>query len=271
MLRLAVLGATGRMGQSLVRLIGDADDLQLAGAATEPAHPALGQDAGTVAGVDEAGVLLTHDVADAVAGCDVAVDFTLPAAVRGNLAACVDAGVPLVMGTTGLGDDEQAALADAARKIALVYARNMSVGVSLLTELVRIAAGTLGAEYDIEISEAHHRHKVDAPSGTALQLGDAAAEARGGELATLAVFERHGRTGERPEGAIGFAAVRAGSIVGDHQVMFAGDEEIIQLGHRAVDRDLFARGALRAARWVTGRSPGLYSMRDVLNLGGKLL
>ncbi len=269
MLRLAVFGATGRMGKSVVRLIADADDLQLVGAVTEPGHPAIGEDAGMFAGAGETGVNLTDDVATAVAGAEVAVDFTLPAAVRSNLTACIGAGVSLVMGTTGLGDDEQAALAEAAERIALVYARNMSVGVNLLTELVRMAAATLGTEYDIEICEAHHRHKLDAPSGTALQLGDAAAEARGGELASLAVFERHGRTGERPAGAIGFAALRGGSIVGDHEVMFAGDEEIIRLSHRAVDRELFARGALRAARWVAGRPAGSYSMRDVLNLGGK--
>ena len=216
MLRVAILGATGRMGQTLLRLITAADDLVVGGAVTEPGDPEIGRDAHAPIGLDASGVLLTDDTPQGLAGCDVAIDFTLPAAAVGNAEACGAAGVPLVMGTTGLTNDGEAALESAAQGIAVLYARNMSLGVNLLTELVRLAAGTLGSDYDIEILEAHHRNKVDAPSGTALQLGEAAAAARGTELADVAVYARHGQTGVRPVGAIGFAFVRAGSLAGVH-------------------------------------------------------
>ena len=266
MLRVAILGATGRMGHTLLQLIAASDDLQLTGAAAEPGHASLGQDAGPQAGLPEFGVTVTDDATAAVAGAQVAVDFTLPAAAGGNIDACEAAGVALVMGTTGLNAQDQAQLAAAGTKIPVVYGRNMSVGVNLLSELVRIAARTLGPDYDIEIFEAHHRNKVDAPSGTALQLGEAAAAGRGAKLAEVGVYGRHGHTGVRPPGAIGFASLRAGNIVGDHQVTFAADEEIVELGHRALDRRVFARGALRAARWLADQPPGLYAMRDVLGL-----
>lgn len=264
MIRIAVLGATGRMGKMLVGLIADDAGLKLAGAASEPGHARLGDDAGRVAGVDELGVAVTDDPAAAIAGAEVAIDFTLPAAAAGNIAACVEQRVALVMGTTGLSVEQQALLGDAGRKIALVYGRNMSVGVNVITELVRLASQTLGDDYDIEIVEAHHRHKIDAPSGTALQLGEAAASGRGVCLDDVAVSGRRGHGEPRETGAIGFASIRAGRIVGDHSVMFAADEEIIELRHRALDRAVFARGALRAAAWVGGRPAGLYSMRDVL-------
>jgi 4-hydroxy-tetrahydrodipicolinate reductase len=266
MLRVAILGATGRMGQALLRLAAAADDLQTGGAATEPGHAAIGRDAHEVVGLPAIGVALTDDPSRAVAGCDVAVDFTLAAAAPGNAAACAAGGVPLVMGTTGLTPDGETALKAAGERVPVLYARNMSLGVNLLTELVRVAARTLGAEYDVEIIEAHHRHKVDAPSGTALQLGEVVAAARGARLEELAVYARHGHTGPRPAGAIGFASLRAGGLAGDHRVVLAGDDEVVELGHHALNRDVFAHGALRAARWVVGQSPGLYSMREMLGL-----
>jgi 4-hydroxy-tetrahydrodipicolinate reductase len=264
---IAVLGANGRMGRTLVHLINADPGLQLIGAATEPGHDSVGEDVGRVAGLLPMGVTLTDDPAAAVAGADVAIDFTLPAATAGNLAACVARDVEMVIGTTGLTAAERAAMAKAARKISIVYGRNMSVGINVISELARLAGVALGEEYDVEISEAHHRHKLDAPSGTALELGEAVADGRGVRFADVACHERHGRQAARERGSIGFASIRAGSIVGDHSVMFASDEEIVELRHRAVDRTAFARGALRAVRWVYEQSPGLYSMKDVLGLG----
>lgn len=266
MLRVAVLGATGRMGQALLRLIAAAPDMELGGAATEPGHAALGEDAGTAAGMAACEVLLTDATDQALAGCDVAVDFSLPVAAAGHARACAAAGVPLVMGTTGLGAAEVAALDEAAQSVPVLYGRNMSLGVNLLTELVRIAAGALGPEYDVEIFEAHHREKLDAPSGTALQLGEAVAEGRGGSLSALAVYARHGQTGRRAPGSIGFASLRGGSLPGEHTVILAADEEVLELGHRALSRDVFARGALQAARWLPAQPPGRYGMRDLLGL-----
>jgi len=266
MVQLAVFGATGRMGQSLLRLITQANDLQLAGALTEAGDSALGQDACEAAGLPACGILLTDDPGQALNGANVAIDFTLPAAASANAAACTVARVPLVMGTTGLDGAGEVALQSASTQIAVLYGRNMSLGVTLLTELVRLASGALGEEYDIEILEAHHRHKVDAPSGTALQLGEAAAAGRQRPMDEVAVYARHGQTGPRERGTIGFASLRGGSLAGDHSVLLAADEEVIQLSHHAVNRDVFARGALQAARWLAGQGPGLYGMREVLGL-----
>ena len=254
------------MGRTLVRLIFDAGDLQLVGAGTEQGHESVGADAGRVAGIDSVGVAITDDPAAAVAAADVAIDFTLPAAARGNIAACLQNEVRLVIGTTGLSTDDHESLAAAGRKIAIVYGRNMSVGVNVITELARLASRALGETYDAEVSDAHHRHKVDAPSGTALQLGEAIAAGRGVSLESVACYDRQTQDSVRVPGSIGFASVRAGSIVGDHTVLLANDEEIIELRHRAVDRSVFARGALRAAGWVAAQAPGLYSMNDVLGL-----
>jgi len=267
MLRLAIIGGTGRMGRMLIRLIAESDSLELVGAATESGDEMAGWDAGEVAGLGTLGINITDDVAAAVSESEVAIDFTLPAAMSANVAACVENRIPMVIGTTGLSDPQQDLLLTSAQSIPIVYGRNMSVGINVLTELARVAAGTLGPDYDIEITEAHHRHKVDAPSGTALQLGETVAEARGTTLADVAVYDRHGTTGARESGKIGFQSIRAGSIAGDHSIMLAADEEIIELRHHAVDRAVFARGALRAARWVSGQSPGLYGMSDVLGLG----
>ncbi len=266
MTRIAVFGATGRMGQTLIRLIADDESLELVGAATEPAHNAIGSDAGTAAGMSALDVVITDDAAVAVATADVAIDFTLPAAAMSNIDACVEHGVALVIGTTGLAAEEYAALKRAAGSIALLYGRNMSVGVNLLSALARLTGQALGADYDVEINETHHRDKIDAPSGTAIQFGESVADGRGVELDTVAVYERHGIGEDRAPGSIGFSSVRAGSIVGDHTVMFAADEEVIELRHRALDRSVFARGALRAAAWVAGQKAGYYSMSDVLGL-----
>lgn len=266
MSRIAVFGATGRMGQTLIRLIADDPDLELVGAATEPGHNAIGSDAGTSAGIRSVGIAITDDTSVAVSAADVAIDFTLPAAVSGNVAACVENGAALVIGTTGLSTDEFATLQAAAESIAVLYGRNMSIGVNVLSALAGLASKALGPEYDVEITEAHHRHKVDAPSGTALQLGESVAEGRGTVLESVAVFDRHGVGEARAAGSIGFSSVRAGSIVGDHSILFAADEEIVELSHRALDRAVFARGALRAAAWISGRPAGLYSMNNALGL-----
>jgi 4-hydroxy-tetrahydrodipicolinate reductase len=254
------------MGQTLIRLITDDADLELVGAATEPGHVDIGSDAGSVAGVQSLGVEITDDASAAVSGADVAIDFTLSAAVQNNVAACVEHGVALVMGTTGLSADDDIALKQAAESIALLYGRNMSVGVNLLSELVRLAGQALGTEYDVEINETHHRHKVDAPSGTALQLGESAAQGRDQSLDSVAVYDRHGVGEARAPGSIGFSSIRAGSVIGDHTVLYAADEEIVELRHRALDRAVFARGALRAATWIAGRQAGFYVMNDVLGL-----
>ena len=266
MTRIAVFGANGRMGRTLIRRITADEQLQLVGAATEPGHETVGWDAGLVAGLPEIGLTVTDDLSEVLDGADVAIDFTLPVATAGNVLACAEHNVAIVIGTTGLSAEDFAELDRAARAIPVLYGRNMSVGINLLSELVRLAGESLGEDFDIEITEAHHRHKVDAPSGTALQLGEAAATGRNVDFDSAAVYERHGIGQPRAAGSIGFAAVRAGSIVGDHSVMFASDEEIVELRHRALDRAVFARGAIRAAAWLVGREPGRYSLRDVLGL-----
>ncbi len=267
MTRIAVFGATGRMGLALIRLIADDAHLELVGAITEPGHDSIGSDAGTAAGLlQPLGVAITDDASSGVSCADVAIDFTLPAAVQGNVAICVESGVALVIGTTGLTADDDATLERAAGSIALLYGRNMSVGVNVLSELARQASQALGADFDIEINEAHHRYKVDAPSGTALQLGESVAQGRGVELESVAVYDRHGVGSARTPGSIGLSSVRAGSIVGDHTILFAADEELVELRHRALDRAVFARGALRAAIWLAQRPAGFYSMKDVLGL-----
>ncbi len=268
MLRIAVLGATGRMGTAVMRLVSAGAQVRLAGAATEPGHAAVGRDAGVWLGQERAGIAITADPAAAVASADVAIDFSAPAATAMHLEACAARSCGLVLGTTGLDAEALGTLERAARQIPVVYARNMSLGVAVATELARMAARLLGPEYDVEITEAHHRDKRDAPSGTALQLGEAVAGERGARLEDLAVFTRERAGPARRPGTIGFSVIRGGSIVGEHRVLFAGDEELLEVRHQATDRALFARGALRAATWVAGRAPGLYGMRDVLGVAG---
>lgn len=265
-MRVAVLGATGRMGSAVIRLVAASSDCTLTGAAVEPGHVSLGKDAGELAAVGPLGVLISDSAAAAVANCDVAIDFSTAVATDTHLASCVAQRCALVLGTTGLGEAQLERIGHASQNIPVVYGRNMSVGVLVFTELARLATRLLGAEADIEITETHHRNKVDAPSGTALQLGEAIAGQLGVQLDDIAVFDRFAARSPRRRGSIGFSSVRAGSIVGDHEVILALDEEVIELRHRALDRATFARGALRAARWVVGRAPGLYGMGDVLGL-----
>lgn len=266
MIKVAVLGAAGRMGRAILACLAEAPDLKLAGAVTEIGDSALGTDAGEHAGLESVGVPLTDDRAQALHGAQVAIDFTLPAALEANVAACTDAGTPLVIGTTGLSDRQLKVLEKASHEVPIVYGRNMSVGMNVFMHLVTQAAGALGPDYDVEIVEAHHRHKVDAPSGTALALGEAVAAVRGRRLDDLAVRTRDGQIGPRVPGTIGFSVIRGGNVVGDHTVMFIAPDERLELTHRAADRRAFALGALRAARWLAGRAPGLYTMADVLDL-----
>ncbi len=271
MARVTVLGASGRMGKALIRLIAASGEHELVGALGEPGDPSRGRDAGQVAGIDPLGIVVTDDLSAALGGagtaCDVAIDFTVPAVTQRHAQACAAGGHALVVGTTGLDPGGLSALQAAARRVPVLYARNMSLGVTVLTELVRQAAALLGPEFDAEITEAHHRDKKDAPSGTALQLGEALALARGRQLADVAVYSRPRlATAERPDGAIGFVSVRGGGIVGDHTVLLAGAEEMLELTHRATDRALFARGALRAASWLVSQPAGLHTLREVLGL-----
>lgn len=266
MLDIAVLGASGRMGRAVIRCLAGTEGMRLAGAVTEAADPALGRDAGEAGGLPTAGVALTDDPHAGLRNARVAVDFTLPSATQANVAAAAAQGVAMVIGTTGLGPDQAAALRSGAERIPIVYARNMSIGMAVFKDLVTRAASALDDDYDVEILDAHHARKVDAPSGTALELGERVAAARGRPLEAVAAYARHGQTGPRERGAVGFSVIRAGRIVGDHSVIFAGAEERVELVHRAADRAVFARGALRAAGWVVGQPPGHYSMEDVLGL-----
>jgi 4-hydroxy-tetrahydrodipicolinate reductase len=262
---IAIAGAGGRMGQALIEAVLAAPDLVLAAALEIPGSPALGRDAGERIG-RATGVLVAADIGAAVRAADVLIDFTRPDGTLAHASACVQHGKALVAGTTGLSAAQKAELAAHARTVPIVYAANMSVGVNVLVKLVGLAATRLGPAYDIEIVEMHHRHKVDAPSGTALWLGEAAAAGLGVQLSDHAVYARQGVTGERAPGAIGFATLRGGDVVGEHTVVFAAAGERVELTHRATSRQNFAGGALRAARFAAGRAPGLYGMDDVLGL-----
>jgi 4-hydroxy-tetrahydrodipicolinate reductase len=266
MLNVAMFGASGRMGRTIIPLVAASDDLRLSGALAAADDARIGQDAGVVAGTAPLAVSITSDPERALDGADVAVDFTLPAASLSHARHCLARGVPLVIGTTGHDESSRAEISRIAGTLPVVMAPNMSLGVNLLFRLAEIGARALDADYDIEIFEAHHRHKVDAPSGTALGLGHAVARGRGTTLDRVAEYARHGAAGPRRRGAVGFSVMRGGEVVGDHRVFFAGPGEQIELAHHAQDRSGFARGALVAARWLAGRPAGLYSMMDVLGL-----
>jgi 4-hydroxy-tetrahydrodipicolinate reductase len=254
------------MGRTLVEAVARDPAASLVGALERAGSPQLGADAGELAGVGRLGVPLV-DALDALADpFDVLVDFTQPEATLEHAGWCAAAGRRMVIGTTGLSPGQRASLEDAARAVAVVFSPNMSVGVNLCFKLIETAARVLGEDVDVEILEAHHRHKVDAPSGTALRMGEVVAAALGRDLRECAVYGREGRTGERSPTTIGFATVRAGDIVGEHTVLFAGPGERVEVSHRASSRMTFARGAVRAAHWVAGRRPGLYDMLDVLGL-----
>jgi len=264
-LRVAVAGASGRMGRMLIEALRDSGDLVLAGALDVPGSPALGQDASAFLGAPS-GVAITADLRQGLAGCDVLIDFTRPEGTLAHLAACRELGVRAVIGTTGFSDAQKAQITAHAQQVGTVLAPNMSVGVNVVLKLLDVAARALREGYDIEVIEAHHRHKVDAPSGTALKMGEVLADAVGRELKDCAVYAREGITGERSPSTIGFSTVRGGDIVGDHTVLFAGTGERVEIRHQATSRANFAQGALRAARFLAGRGPGLYGMDEVLGL-----
>jgi 4-hydroxy-tetrahydrodipicolinate reductase len=266
MTNVAVLGISGRVGRCLVRAIRESPDFVLTGALASPSSAALGRDAGEVGQAGPVAVAVTADRQKALAKADVAIDFTLPEALGDNLAAVARAGIPLVVGITGLDAGRQAELRRFSERFPVLVAPNMSLAVNLLFGLAGRAAAALPPDYDVEIVEAHHRGKADAPSGTALRLGEIVAGARGGTLAEHAVYGRLGKSAGRATGAIGFASLRGGDIVGQHQVLFAGSGETLELVHRTTDRMTFAHGALAAARWIVGRPPGFYGMSDVLGI-----
>lgn len=262
MTRVVVVGAAGRMGRSMLRLLGEFPDLTLTAAVASGRSAALGQDAGSQAGAAVLGVPVTADLAAALVDADVVIDFSTAAAAAEHVRACAQARVPLLLGTTGLPEGLEGVLGEAAKSTAVLVAANTSLGINVLLELVRQAAAAL-PDYDLEIVEVHHRHKVDAPSGTALALGRAAAEGRQVSLAEQAAYARQGHTGPRPAGQIGFAVVRGGDVVGEHDVLLLAGGERLRLGHVATDRAVFARGALTTARWLAQQRPGRYAMRDV--------
>jgi 4-hydroxy-tetrahydrodipicolinate reductase len=266
-LGVAILGVTGRMGRALVAAVDEAKGVVLSGASASPNSKWIGKDVGEASASRVRGLAVSSTAATAIGAAQVAIDFTSPEATGANLTACIAANCPLVLGTTGHDERAREQIAQAARRIAVVTAPNMSLGVNLLLKLVELTAGTLDESYDIEVLEAHHRNKKDAPSGTALALGGVAAGARGVALEEVAEHARHGVAATRRKGAIGFSVFRGGDVVGDHTVTFAGIGERIELTHRASDRMAFARGAVKAAQWVVRREPGLYSMQDVLGLG----
>ena len=263
---LVVVGAGGRMGRTLIRTIAETAGVRLVGAIEREGAEVIGQDAGTLAGLPPLGIAVSDDPLPLFARAEGVLDFTVPAATLGFAEIAAQARIVHVIGTTGLSASDEAAVDAAARHAVIVKSGNMSLGVNLLAVLVRQAAKALDADFDIEILEMHHRHKVDAPSGTALLLGQSAAEGRGVDLEEASVRVRDGHTGPRPPGAIGFATLRGGSVAGDHSVLYAGEGETITLSHHASDRTIFARGAIKAALWARGRKPGRYSMADVLGL-----
>ena len=265
MLKIAVAGASGRMGRMLVEAVLGSDDCTLNGALDQVGSAALGQDAGAFLGRDT-GVVITADLRQGLAGADVLIDFTRPEGTLAHLAVCRELGVRAVVGTTGFTPAQKAQIEAHAQGLATVFAANMSVGVNVMLRLLAQAAAALGESYDIEVIEAHHKHKVDAPSGTALAMGEVLARTRGVDLAQQGVFERHGHTGARRPGSIGFATVRGGDIVGEHSVIFAGTGERIEIAHKSSSRANYADGSLRAARFLAGRAPGLYGMDDVLGM-----
>lgn len=261
-----VAGAGGRMGKAVVAEVLRTPGATLAGGFERPGGPDIGKDIGVLAGLDAIGLRVEDAAAHGLKRAGALIDFTAPAVSVENAKASAQTGVAHIIGTTGFSAKDNAEIAALARQIPIVKAGNMSLGVNLLTALAEEAARLLGEDYDIEIFDAHHRRKVDAPSGTALMLGEAAAEGRGVKLSEKAVGVNAVRTGARKTGEIGFSVFRGGGVVGEHRICFAGEDEIITLSHSAIDRGLFARGAVTAARWAIGKAPGLYSMRDVLGL-----
>jgi len=266
MRRIAVIGAAGRMGKTLIEAISQAEGAQLTAAIERPESSLVGSDAGELAGVGRNGVMVQGSLGKVLDDFDVLIDFTHPSTTLVNLELCRGAGKAMVIGTTGFTDQQKELLSKAATDIPIVFAPNFSVGVNLCLKLLDMAARVMGDEADIEIIEAHHRHKVDAPSGTALRMGEVVASAVGRDLNEVAVYGREGQTGARDRQTIGFATVRAGDVVGDHTVLFATEGERVEITHKASSRMTFAKGAVRSALWLDGRGAGLYDMQDVLSL-----
>ncbi len=264
-LKVAVAGASGRMGRTLIEAVAAAPDCNLAGALDVAGSPALGEDPMAALGGSSA-LRITADLRAGLAGADVLIDFTRPEGTLAHLAVCRELGVAAVIGTTGFSEAQKAQIAEHASRLAIVMAPNMSLGVNVTLKLLEVAAKALPGGYDIEVIEAHHRHKADAPSGTALAMGEVLARATGRKLDDVAVWGRHGVTGERDAASIGFSVIRGGDIVGDHTALFAGDGERIEITHRSSGRANYAQGSLRAVRFLRGRAPGLYGMADVLGL-----
>ncbi len=265
-MKIGVVGAAGRMGGAVIRQVTDTGGCAIAAASEIPGSDALGRDAGEVAGCGSLGVEIVEDAASLFGIVDAVIEFSVPDATVAHAARAAETGSDHIIGTTGLTPDHEAALKDAGAKTTIVYAPNMSLAVNILFALTRQVASMLDEDFDIEIVEMHHRYKVDAPSGTALGLGRAAAAGRGAPFDDVAVLSREGQTGERQRGQIGFATLRGGDVTGDHTVVFAADGERLELGHKSSSRQIFARGAVRAALWSRDREPGLYTMFDVLGL-----
>lgn len=266
MIKVSVMGAAGRMGQRIIYYLSGDKEVKLVGAKESEMHPSLGVDAGIFAGVGKLGVPITYDIGESSDGADVIVDFSSPKSTLLNASYASGKGKSMVIGTTGFTEIEDGELRELCRAIPCVVSANMSIGVNVMIEATKILARTLGDDYDVEITETHHKHKVDAPSGTALMIGQAAAEGLNRDFRKVARFERHGRTGERQSDEIGIQSLRGGDVVGEHTVMFLGDGERVELTHRAFSRDNFAKGVLRAVKWIYGKPPGIYSMKDVLDL-----
>lgn len=267
MIKVAVTGAAGRMGKANIEALQMAEGIELGAAIVEPDSSLIGADAGEVAGVGKLGVTIVGSLHEAVADFDVLIDFTAPEVTVQNVRFCTTHGKKVVIGTTGLSDEQKDMLEKAAESTAVVFAPNMSVGVNLCFKLLEIAAKALGNDdYDIEVIEAHHRHKVDSPSGTALRMGEVVADALGRDLKECAVYGREGQVGARPRGEIGFETIRAGDVVGDHTVLFGTEGERIEITHKASNRLTFAKGAVRACKWVNDKETGLYDMQDILGL-----
>lgn len=265
--RIGITGAAGRMGRILIEAIALAgDELELAAAIERPESSLVGADSGELAGQGKNGVAVVGSLEEVIGNIDVLIDFTVPAATVANVTACVGKGVAIVIGTTGFTDEQQAVIDNAAGKIAVCKATNFSTGVNVCFKLLDMAARVFGDDVDIEVYEAHHRHKIDAPSGTALSMGEVVADALGRDLKKVAVYGREGQTGARERETIGFATVRAGDIVGDHTVTFAAEGERVEITHKASSRMSFGRGAVRAAGWLKNQGPGFYDMQDVLGL-----
>ncbi len=266
MIKVSIMGIAGRMGRSIYHLLDAEDDIQIVGATEIDSHADMGKDIGIVVGDREIGAALTADIDEACSDADVIVDFTTPSSTMKNADYASSTAKAMVIGTTGFDDNQKSELSELSKNFPCVISPNMSIGVNVMFEATKRLAEVLGDDFDVEIIEAHHKHKVDAPSGTALRLGEAAAEGLSRDFSSVARYERHGAIGERKKNEIGMQSIRAGDIVGEHTVMFCGSGERIELTHRAMSRNNFAKGVLRAVKWIPGRPGGIYTMKEVLGL-----